>query len=75
MFTRGDWTRRGLGTRILEASEEAARREGFRTLHLMATLPGMLLYERFGFRVTVRTTISLPDGVVLETAEMERPLD
>jgi GNAT superfamily N-acetyltransferase len=32
MFVRADWTRRGLGRRILEACEEEARREGFRRL-------------------------------------------
>ena len=30
MFVRDDWTRRGLGTRILEACEDAARAERFR---------------------------------------------
>ena len=30
MFVRADWTRRGLGRRILEACEAAARAEGFR---------------------------------------------
>src|SRR5688572_9929458 len=45
MFTHPDWTRRGLGTRILEACEAAAKSEGFRTLRLVATLPGVLLYE------------------------------
>ena len=40
MFVRADWTRRGLGRRILEACESAARAEGFRQLSLMATLPG-----------------------------------
>ena len=29
MFVRADWTRRGLGRRILEACEAAARDEGF----------------------------------------------
>ena len=29
MFVRADWTRRGLGRRILEACEAAAREEGF----------------------------------------------
>jgi GNAT superfamily N-acetyltransferase len=46
MFVRSDWTRRGLGTLILEACEAAARAEGFRRLSLMATLPGVPLYER-----------------------------
>ena len=75
MFVRADWTRRGLGTRILEACEAAARTEGFRQLSLMATLPGLLLYERFGFRVTERAPITLPDGVLVECAAMEKPLD
>ena len=40
MFVRADWTRRGLGRRIIEASEDAARRMGFRRMDLVATLPG-----------------------------------
>ncbi len=74
MFVHGEWTRRGLGTRILEACEEAARRDGFGTLALMATLPGIPLYERFGFRVLARRPITLPDGVELPCAEMEKRL-
>jgi GNAT superfamily N-acetyltransferase len=74
MFVRSDWTRRGLGTRILEACEAAARAEGFRGLSLMATLPGLLLYERFGFREISRQSITLPDGVEVECAAMEMPI-
>lgn len=74
MFVRADWTRRGLGSRILEACEAAAAREGFRSLSLMATLPGLPLYERFGFRVTDRGPIVLPDGVEVECAAMEKPI-
>ena len=75
MFVRGDWTRRGLGTRILRACEAAARVEDFRMLSLMATLPGVPLYERFGFRVTDRVHITLPDGVQLEACSMEKAID
>jgi GNAT superfamily N-acetyltransferase len=74
MFVRGDWTRRGLGTRILEACEDAARAEGFTDLILAATLPGMLLYERFGFVTTEMIRIPLPDGVILDGAVMVRPI-
>ena len=74
MFVRGDRTRRGLGTRILEACEDAARAEGFTTMVLMATMPGLLLYERFGFVVTRHATITMPDGVTLAGAEMTRPI-
>ena len=63
-----------LGLRILRACEAAARNEGFQTLALMATLPGLLLYERYGFRIIEHTTILLPDGITLATASMERSI-
>lgn len=74
MFVRGDRTRRGLGMRILEACEDAARREGFRVMSLSATIPGLPLYERYGFAVTERTTLTMPDGVTLAVATMEMPI-
>jgi GNAT superfamily N-acetyltransferase len=75
MFVRGDWTRRGLGTRILEACEAAARAEDFRSLALMATLPGLLLYERYGFTPLERVEITLPDGVQVAGVSMSKPID
>ena len=74
MFVREDWTRRGLGRAILDSCERAARAEGFRTLALMATLPGEPLYRAFGFRETGRTLVALPDGVALAGVAMERPI-
>jgi GNAT superfamily N-acetyltransferase len=74
MFVRGDWTRRGLGTRILAACESAAREEGFTGLALMATLPGFPLYLRYGFVEIERKPIALPDGVVLEGVAMEKEI-
>jgi GNAT superfamily N-acetyltransferase len=74
MFVRDDWTRRGLGRAILERCEADARAEGFRTLALMATLPGEPLYRAFGFRETGRHEIVMPDGVSVEGVAMERPV-
>jgi GNAT superfamily N-acetyltransferase len=74
MFVRPDRTRRGLGMRILGACEAAAQAEGFRTLALMATLPGVPLYEKYGFAVTEPATITMPDGVALAAAAMEKPI-
>jgi len=74
MFVRGDWTRQGLGTRILDACDAAAREEGFTRQALMATLPGFELYRRYGFVERSRGPITLPDGVELECVEMEREL-
>lgn len=75
MFVRADWTRRGLGTRILEACEAAARAEGFQTLALMATLPGIPLYERFGFEVIEQVDIPMPNGMTIGGARMQKPID
>ncbi len=75
MFVRSDWTRRGLGRAILDASHDAARAEGFRSLDLMATLPGVPLYRSFGFRELERTMLTMPDGVALEGVAMERLID
>ena len=75
MFVRGDHTRRGLGRAIIDACEEAARAEGFRTLALMATLPGEPLYRACGFAEVERVTITLPDGVTVGGVAMERPVD
>jgi len=74
MFVRPDWTRRGLGTLILEACEEAARNEGFTTLDLLATLPGEQLYARFGFREVGREDAVMPDGCALACVAMTKPL-
>ncbi|MBL9022907.1 MAG: GNAT family N-acetyltransferase [Myxococcales bacterium] len=71
MFVRPDWTRRGLGRRILDACAAAARAEGFQRLALMATLPGEPLYLAYGFTETDRTDIRLPDGVTLRGVRME----
>jgi GNAT superfamily N-acetyltransferase len=74
MFVRGDRTRRGLRTLILEACEAAARREGFRELSLSATLPGIPLYARFGFVAVQPMRVRMPDGVEIDAVEMVRPI-
>jgi len=75
MFVRSDWTRRGLGGRILEACEDAARREGFTMLWLGATLAGVPLYKAYGFQPLEEIEIRLPDGVLLPAVTMQKPID
>ena len=74
MFVRADWTRRGLGRRILEACEAAARAEGFRELTLVATLPGVPLYLAFGFQPVSELEVEMPDGVRIACVSMTRPI-
>lgn len=74
MFVRSDWTRRGLGRRILEACEDAARSDGFRRLSLMATLAGLPLYSAYGFRALEETEVTMPDGVTIPCVAMDKPV-
>jgi GNAT superfamily N-acetyltransferase len=75
MFVRDDWTRRGLGRRILEECETAARREGFRQLALMSTLPGEPLYRAYGFESLEEVEVTLADGVTIAGVTMEKSID
>ena len=75
MYVRADWTRRGLGRRIIEASEDAARQMGFRRMDLVATLPGIPLYQAAGYVPTAEIEdVELADGVRLPCQAMTKAL-
>jgi GNAT superfamily N-acetyltransferase len=74
MFVRDDWSRRGLGRRILEECESAARSEGFSELALMSTLPGLPLYLAYGFEKLEDVDIPLPDGLTVAGAAMRKSI-
>lgn len=40
----------------------------------MATLPGLPLYERYGFRIVERLQIPTPNGLSIGGASMDKPL-
>lgn len=74
-FVHPDCARQGIGRAIMTACEEAARRDGFTKLELMATLTGEYLYAQTGFIVTERLDISLPDGTLFPTARMVKTIN
>ena len=73
-FVDPQWARRGIGSRLMKACEEAAREAGFSALDLVATLPGEPLYRAFGYEVIERFDIALPDDVNLPVARMHKQL-
>ena len=75
MFVRPDWTRRGLGRRIIRECEAAAWREGYRRMSLLATLAGVPLYLACGFELLGETEVALSDGVLMACVAMEKPID
>lgn len=71
-FVHPDWARRGIGTRILLACEEAARKGGFARLELVSTLTGVALYSRHGYVETERVTLTLPNGQPYGAVRMQK---
>ena len=57
---------------VPDGHEDAARRAGFTKFELMATLPGVPLYERCGYAAVERAEIELPDGVRLGVVLMRK---
>ena len=51
MYTHPDWTRKGVGSYVLELSENKVHKLGFQSTELMATVSGILLYEKRGYEV------------------------
>ncbi|HEY3738763.1 MAG TPA: GNAT family N-acetyltransferase [Bryobacteraceae bacterium] len=73
-FVHPDWARRGFGSQLLEAGEQAARAAGFARLELGATLTGIPLYERHGFKPLDRSDVPLPNGATLPIVRMSKEL-
>ena len=73
-FVHPQWARRGLGTRLLAACERAAWDAGFRRCEMGATLSGVPLYERHGYRRIADILVDLPGGERLPVVRMEKPL-
>lgn len=57
---------------LLEHSESEARRAGFATMELMATLPGIPFYERFGYVRGAALDYPVAGGVQLPMVAMRK---
>ena len=51
MYTDPSWVRKGVGTYILNLAEYSIKQLGFDKAELMATVSGILLYEKRGYEV------------------------
>jgi GNAT superfamily N-acetyltransferase len=71
-FVHPAWARRGIGTRLLEMCEAAARMEGFARCEMGATLPGLPLYRRHGYVEGERVDLPLANGETLPIVKMEK---
>jgi len=71
-FVHPAWARRGIGSRLLEMCEAAARNEGFTRCEMGATLPGVPLYRKHGYVEGERVELPLANGETLPIVKMEK---
>ncbi len=71
-FVHPAHARRGLGRAILERSEAEAIRAGFSAFELMATLPGLRLYEKCGYVSGAAILYPLPGGLSIAFVPMTK---
>ncbi|MGV2494696.1 GNAT family N-acetyltransferase [Pelagerythrobacter aerophilus] len=74
MYTDPDFTRRGIGRRILKLCEQAARSAGYRRAELMATAVGVPLYESCGYTPKTKLQFAQVGGVQVPLLRMEKML-
>ncbi len=73
-FIQPSWTRRGIGTMILEACENAAIDAGFARFEMGATLTGLLLYQARGYVAIENLEVPLGNGESLPIVRMEKQI-
>jgi len=69
-FIHPAFARRGIGSKILEASESAARFAGFARFEMGATLTGVPLYLARGYEIVERIEVPLDNGRALPVIRM-----
>jgi GNAT superfamily N-acetyltransferase len=71
-FVHPGWARRGIGTLILEACENAAREAGFARLEMGATLSGVAFYRAKGYAALENLEVRLSNGETLPIVRMAK---
>jgi len=71
-FIHPDWARRGVGSQLLYACEEAAKAAGFRRFEMGATLTGAKLFGVRGYVAVRPISVPLANGEVLPVMHMEK---
>ena len=72
IFVHPDWSRRGLGTLLLETCENAAKFAGFTKFEMGSTLTGVPLYKLRGYQVIEPIAVPLPNGESLSVIRMAK---
>lgn len=71
-FIHPAWARRGVGSKILEACEAAARAAGFTSYEMGATLTGAKLFGAKGYVAVEKIEVPLKNGLSLPVIHMAK---
>lgn len=74
-FIHPDFARKGVGTMILEACEREAKTHGFRSAEMMATLPGVKLYEARGYAGAEKVDVPVGENIYITCIRMRKDLE
>ena len=74
MYTHPEWARRGIGTLILELAEKEASNSGFKICELMATLSGIHLYKKRGYKIDEEVIYNSKKGNSVKMFKMTKLL-
>ena len=74
-FVHPTWARRGIGSLILEACENAAVAAGFTRLEMGATLSGVAFYRARGYSYVENQLVPLGNGEVLPIVRMAKQVN
>ena len=73
-FVHPQWARKGIAQAILSRCEAEARAAGFRSLELMATLPGVKFYLASGYKESEQFDYEMASGATLPLVPMTKEL-
>jgi GNAT superfamily N-acetyltransferase len=73
-FVHPQWARRGIGSMILAACEDAALAAGFGRLEMGSTLSGVAFYKAKGYTEVECQNVPLSNGEILPIVKMTKQL-
>jgi GNAT superfamily N-acetyltransferase len=73
-FVRPGWERRGIGSALMQACEQAAIDEGFTRMEMGSTLTGVALYRAHGYTEVESIAVPLGSGLTLPVVRMAKNL-
>ncbi len=74
-FVRPGWERRGIGSALVRACEQAALCRGFHEIEMASTLTGVALYSAHGYNEVERIDVPLENGFTLAVVRMAKAIE